>query len=273
MAIPIITLIGIYLAYRNSQLVRFYLRIFFFYFNILISAILCCFVTPFTYRHNMGCTAPMTLLRFFASFWLNIEVEVRGAEKIDIASGPEKKPLVLISNHQSALDLYVISNFWPEKCTALMKDSLRKIPFFNFAATKSNAIWVSRFDPQKARGAIDEAIKAMKDKALKVWVFPEGTRNRSNGILPFKKGAFNIAIQANFPIIPVVISSYSSFYSRERHYFHSKGKVIVQVMDSISTDEISSDAVPELTETIRNEMLSVYEKISAEVVSGNKKAE
>ena len=42
----------------------------------------------------------MTLLRFFASFWLNIEVEVRGAEKIDIASGPEKKPLVLISNHQ-----------------------------------------------------------------------------------------------------------------------------------------------------------------------------
>lgn len=120
MAIPIITLIGIYLAYRNSQLVRFYLRIFFFYFNILISAILCCFVTPFTYRHNMvyliafkimnglrvvclyikGCTAPMTLLRFFASFWLNIEVEVRGAEKIDIASGPEKKPLVLISNHQ-----------------------------------------------------------------------------------------------------------------------------------------------------------------------------
>lgn len=47
-----------------------------------------------------GCTAPMTLLRFFASFWLNIEVEVRGAEKIDIASGPAKKPLVLISNHQ-----------------------------------------------------------------------------------------------------------------------------------------------------------------------------
>lgn len=66
-------------------------------------------------------------------------------------------------------------------------------------------------------------------------MFPEGTRHRGHGMLPFKKGAFNIAVDAQFDIVPVVISDYEPFYSKAKRYFRPNGKIIVQVMDPIST--------------------------------------
>jgi lysophosphatidate acyltransferase len=43
---------------------------------------------------------------------------------------------------------------------------------------------------------------------MKMWVFPEGTRNNTGNILPFKKGAFHVAIAAQVPVLPVIFSSY-----------------------------------------------------------------
>lgn len=55
----------------------------------------------------------------------------------------------------------------------------------------------------------------------KLWIFPEGTRNHSRGMLPFKKGAFHLAIDANAPILPVVFSNYGSFYDSVTKRFDS----------------------------------------------------
>ena len=82
-------------------------------------------------------------------------------------------------------------------------------------------------------------IDTMRKKCLKIWMFPEGTRHHQHGFLPFRKGAFNIAVQGQFPIIPVVISDYTPFYSKPKRYFRSKGHVIVQVMDPVSTQGVS----------------------------------
>lgn len=58
-------------------------------------------------------------------------------------------------------------------------------------------------------------------------------------MLPFKRGAFNMAIKAQIPVIPVVFSSYLPFYSKEKRYFHNHGQVIAQVLDPISTEGVS----------------------------------
>lgn len=70
-------------------------------------------------------------------------------------------------------------------------------------------------------------------------MFPEGTRNENHGMLPFKKGAFNIAVEAQIDILPIVISDYRSFYSQSKKYFRSKGNIIIQVMNPISTVNVS----------------------------------
>ena len=63
-------------------------------------------------------------------------------------------------------------------------------------------------------------------------MFPEGTRNHKGGLLPFKKGAFHIAIQAQIPVIPVVVSSFSSFYDKASYKFERKILVGVFTMTS-----------------------------------------
>ena len=58
-------------------------------------------------------------------------------------------------------------------------------------------------------------------------------------MLPFKKGAFNIAIRAQIPVIPIVFSSYLQFYSKEKRYYHDNGEVIAEVLDPIPTKGVS----------------------------------
>lgn len=84
-----------------------------------------------------------------------------------------------------------------------------------------------------------------------------GTRHHNHGLLPFKKGAFNIAVGGHFPIIPVVISDYTPFYSKPMHYFRPQGHVVVQVMDSVPTDKLTNDDVLELCERIQTSMAEV----------------
>jgi lysophosphatidate acyltransferase len=110
-------------------------------------------------------------------------------------------------------------------------------------------------------------------------MFPEGTRHYEHGLLPFKKGAFNIAVCGHFPVVPVVISDYTPFYSKPGRYFHSKGHIIVQILKPISTDEVnllefimkkfsnhnfqlSYDDVVTLCERVQKEMAEIYENIS-----------
>ena len=60
---------------------------------------------------------------------------------------------------------------------------------------KGNAIFVDRFNPKRAKEALIRSAETVRDKKLSVLVFPEGTRNHEGGMLEFKKGAFNIAVQ------------------------------------------------------------------------------
>ncbi|KAF7633816.1 hypothetical protein Mgra_00006786 [Meloidogyne graminicola] len=213
----------------NRVVFLFYAKMALFYLSILLAAFFAFFGAVVTYFYNEGCMFALGALNFFCSFWLDIEIEIRGEEKIAKESGPENNPLVLISNHQS------------------------------------NSIFVDRNNKNNAKEALNDAIEKMQKKKLKVWIFPEGTRHHQHGLLPFKKGAFNIAVQAQIPIIPVVISDYTPFYSKPRKYFNSGGKVIVQVLDPVKTQGLKYEDVCQLCDNIQQQMNETYEKISEEV--------
>ncbi|KAI3413700.1 hypothetical protein GPALN_011184 [Globodera pallida] len=257
-------LLAVLTAWLRPVLWRFASRVFLLYFSLFVSSIMSCVGSLVTYFANQGCLFPMASFNFLCYFWMDVKVEVRNIERIGQASGSEHHPLVIISNHQSSLDLYVLSTFWPAKCTVMMKHSLKYVPFFNIGAILSNCIFVDRFSKENAKQALDISVETMRQKKLKVWIFPEGTRNRGHGLLPFKKGAFNVAIRAHFPIIPVVISDYAPFYSLRGKYFYPGGRVIVQVMEPISTANLQHEDVPELCDSTYAKMAEVYESISAE---------
>lgn len=121
------------------------------------------------------------------------------------------RPAVFIVNHQTELDVLLLASIWPKHCSVTAKKSLRNIPFLGWFMTLSGTIFIDRVDRSQAIKAFEGAAKAMREKKQSVAIFPEGTRSYSSEpmLLPFKKGAFHLAVQGGVPIIPVVAENYS----------------------------------------------------------------
>ncbi|KAM3187157.1 hypothetical protein ACTXT7_002854 [Hymenolepis weldensis] len=127
---------------------------------------------------------------------------------------------IYVINHQSIVDSIVISHLWREPCSVIVKDSLRYVglgwPMMYF----TKLLPIVRDDHDKAMETMRKALDMIKNEHISMFIFPEGTRNRNeDSILPFKKGAFHLAIQAHLPIVPVVISSYQSFLDHKKKVF------------------------------------------------------
>ncbi|KAJ8797555.1 hypothetical protein J1605_017287 [Eschrichtius robustus] len=122
-------------------------------------------------------------------------------------------------------------------------------------------LFINRQRSRMAMTVISDVGERMVREKLKVWIYPEGTRNDNGDLLPFKKGAFYLAIQAQVPIIPVVYSSFSSFYNYKTKLF-TPGTIKVEVLDAIPTAGLTIADVPELLDTCQQAMRTTFFHIS-----------
>lgn len=122
------------------------------------------------------------------------------------------RPAVFIGNHQTELDVLVLGHVFPPWCSITAKKSLKNIPFLGWFMNLSGAIFLDRANSTSARNAMSGAVNEMQKKKQSVYMFPEGTRSYAKEpmLLPFKKGAFHLAVQAGVPIVPVVVANYSN---------------------------------------------------------------
>lgn len=121
------------------------------------------------------------------------------------------RPAVFISNHQTELDVLMLGSIFPQYCSVTAKSSLKKTPFLGWFMTLSGSVFIDRKNTKDAREAMKGAADQMSKRKQSVYMFPEGTRSYAKEpmLLPFKKGAFHLAIQAQVPIVPVVVANYS----------------------------------------------------------------
>jgi lysophosphatidate acyltransferase len=133
------------------------------------------------------------------------------------------RPAVFILNHQTELDVLLLGWIWPKNCSVTAKKSLRSIPFLGWFMTLSGTIFIDRVDRSAAMKAFEGAAKAMKEKRQSVVIFPEGTRSYSLEpmLLPFKKGAFHLAVQGGVDIVPIVAENYSAVLSPKLKRFNA----------------------------------------------------
>ena len=82
-------------------------------------------------------------------------------------------------------------------------------------------------------------------------------------MLPFKKGAFHLAITAQLPISPVVFSRYHFLNHSEKRY--DPGHVIITVLPPIPTQNLTLDDMPQLIDDVRAKMMQVYRSTSDEL--------
>ncbi|KAB5516898.1 hypothetical protein GE09DRAFT_1158822 [Coniochaeta sp. 2T2.1] len=166
------------------------------------------------------------------------------------------RPAVFIGNHQTELDVLMLGAMFPKNCGITAKKSLKKIPFLGWFMALSGAVFIDRKNTKDARQAMAGAAAQMQENKQSVYMFPEGTRSYSKEpmLLPFKKGAFHLAVQAQVPIVPCVVANYSHIlWIRGMHF--KAGRIPVKVMDPIPTKGLTTADVDELTRTTREAML------------------
>src|ERR1700760_1190861 len=108
-------------------------------------------------------------------------------------------------NHVSNLDPPIIFPYLPFRSAFFLKRSLMKIPIVGIGMRLANFVPVDRDGrPESAKESVVAARKAM-DLGVNMMTFPEGTRSRTGQMLPFKKGAFYLAMESGAPVVPISI--------------------------------------------------------------------
>lgn len=186
-----------------------------------------------------------------------------------------QKPAVVVSNHQSALDILVLGRVFMPGYTVTAKKALKWFPFLGWFMIASKTFFLDRARGEKARKVLDQALAGLKDQKRAIFMFPEGTRSGTKKLemLPFKKGAFHLAKLAKIPVIPVAVSNYSSIFHSGDKIFN-RGEIIIEVLKPMSTAELkTNDDVTEFAAEVREKMLEKIQSMGLAHVTGQKRNE
>lgn len=130
-----------------------------------------------------------------------VDLAIEGAEHF--ATLPPGRKLIIMSNHQSQLDIPCLAKAADRLIGFVAKQELGRIPLLNFWMKQIGCIFIDRTDKRGAHEALEKAARQMTDKPLVV--FPEGTRSKDGALLPFKLGGTRLALLAQAVIVPVLI--------------------------------------------------------------------
>ncbi len=197
------------------------------------------------------------LLKWLPLKILRMKVTVENLEEID-----EAAPCIYICNHQSNFDLFVIGVAVPRRTVSVGKKSIKYIPFFGQVYWLAGNILIDRGRGRKAMETLEKIREWMLQKKMSVWIFPEGTRSKGRGLLPFKKGAFYMAIKAQLPIKPIVSSSYHNLLDLNRW---KEIPISMAHLPAISTEGKSEEDVVELMNLAREQMKAKLEELDQKV--------
>ena len=147
-----------------------------------------------------------------------------------------RRPYVVVANHESYADIFLISCF-PWEMKWLSKDTVFKIPFMGWMMQMAGDIKLIR---GKRESAV-EAIRQCRDRLAKkvsIMIFPEGTRSHEWEMLPFKDGAFRLAIEAGAPILPIAVAGTRRAMAKGSFQF-LPARALAQALEPIETSGLT----------------------------------
>jgi len=171
-----------------------------------------------------------------------LRTRVEGLENIPA------RPCLFAANHTSNADPPAIVGAIPRPIAVLAKKSLFAIPIVGAAFRMSHYVPVDRGHAESAVASIALAAEKMK-KGVSFLIYPEGTRSRDGRLLPFRRGAFALAIQAGAPVVPVACSGAHRVLAKNSYRIRP-GEIVVRFCPAIDASEYSLDRRGELAERV-----------------------
>jgi 1-acyl-sn-glycerol-3-phosphate acyltransferase len=177
-----------------------------------------------------------------AATWLKAcgaKVKVSGLEGLD----PDEQ-YVFVSNHRSYLDTAALFRYAGKRMGIVAKKELLKAPILGQGMGFANVIAIDRTNPERARQSMELAREVM-ERGYSFGVFAEGTRAMPGELLPFKKGAFHLAVQTGSAIIPVAIKNTDRMMGKNTGLAYP-GTIELVLLEPIDKENVSEGNIAEL---------------------------
>lgn len=183
-------------------------------------------------------TAPfdknLKILHQYSCFWASLYIWAnpfwslrhRGVQ-------PDKrKTYVIVANHQSMTDILSLFNtFLHFKWVS--KKEMFKVPLIGWNMTLNRHVAIDRGNPNSRVECMNQC-REWLEKGSSVVFFPEGTRSKDGNLLPFKIGAFRLALEAGFDVLPIVIQGSLNALPKHSLLLTRKSQISVTVLSPVS---------------------------------------
>jgi|SRR5262249_2180801 len=196
-----------------------------------------------------------------ARTWLRlggVDVKVSGRESLD-----PNQPYVFVSNHRSYLDAAPLFAYTGRRMGMVAKKELLKAPILGYAMGFVNVVAIDRSNRERAVETLRVATERLRS-GVSFGVCPEGTRARPGQMLPFKKGAFHMAVQAGVPIVPIALKNSDTLMGKGTGEAWP-GTIEMVILPPVETSWVSNDA--ELDELVRQVEQMIMNELGIKHVS------
>lgn len=174
-----------------------------------------------------------------------VRLELEGMEHLETDSMK-----IAPFNHGSVLDAFLITAIMPPGSVAALKREALYYPVVGFTVYLLGFLLIDRGNSGRARATMDRAGRRMARERLNVFISPEGTRALTPELLPFKKGAFHLALDSRAPIVPVVIDGAFELHPPGR-YTTLPGVIRIRVLPPRPTTSFTPETLAAEAEALR----------------------
>lgn len=232
--------------------------------RLILAAVFIVFTTLFAMVYCLFSPRNPKHVYFFCR-WFNQLQRIVGVKLIHrgLENAPTPEKSVYISNHQSIYDFVTDPGMLRPRTVSLGKKDLLWLPFFGQLYWITGNILINRENKSQARDTIKQVAEAIHQRDLSVWVYPEGTRSKGRGLLPFKTGAFRMAIEAGVPITPMCVSTTHNRINLNRR---NNGIVIAEMLEPIDVSNYKLEDARKLALHCHQLMSAKINELDKEVV-------
>lgn len=197
------------------------------------------------------------IVRWIFRLFLTIvgaDITVDGLENL-----PEDEAVLFVGNHRSYFDILVTCIYIKSGVGYVAKKEMEKIPLLNFWMRNINCLFLNRTDIKEGLKTILEGVQLLKD-GNSIFIFPEGTRSKEEGMLPFKKGSTKMAEKAKCKIIPVAISGTADIFENNHALLVTPAKVFVSFGEPVDLTQLEKEEKRYLGEYLQNKIQEMLDK-------------
>ena len=190
-----------------------------------------------------------------ASALIGLELDVKGEE-----NAWSDRPCVFVFNHQSQADSLVLPALLRRDLAGVGKKEIGDIPILGKVMQWGGTVLIDRENAKSAREAMEPLVDVMRKEGRSVCIAPEGTRSTSTNLGRFKKGAFHLALQAQVPIVPIVIHNALDVAPRGQ-YVLKPATVKITVLPAVDTSDWTVETIDEHVHQVRDLFLEELDQM------------